>query len=294
MRDGMREASRLPRLNANKPIEYIMNDITISIRNGEVPALGLGTWMLRGNTCIESVEKAISLGYRLIDTAQDYDNEAEVGEGISRSGIQRENLFVVTKLQPSNFAYKEALHTTKESCYKLSSDYIDLVLLHWPNLDIPLEETLGALKELKEEGLIRHMGVSNFPPTLVDEASQYADIFCNEVEYHPYLVRQYLLEHALLNDYLLMAYCPIAKGRVIEDSILRDIGKDHGKTPAQVSLRWLIQEGMVPIPKAGSYKHLEENADIFDFQLSNEEMASIRALDRGLHLDPVSDMADEE
>lgn len=270
-----------------------MNDITIRIKDTEVPAIGLGTWLLRGNSCIATVEKAISLGYRLIDTAQDYDNEAEVGEGIQRSNARRENIFLVTKVNPANFSYEDALHSTKESCYKLSVDYIDLVLLHWPNPDVSLDETLGALAKLREEGVIRHIGLSNFPPHMVDEAFKHIEIFCNEVEYHPYLVRQYLINHAKANNYLLMSYCPVTKGRVMEDSVLREIGKNHSKSPAQISLRWLIQEGTVPIPKASSPGHLEENADVFDFYLSDEEIAAIRALDRQLHLDPVSDMANE-
>ncbi len=270
-----------------------MNDITIETKGEQVPALGLGTWLLRGNSCINTVLNAISVGYRLIDTAQDYDNEHEVGEGIQRADIIRNNLFLVTKLHPSNFAYEDALHATRESSHKLYVDYIDLVLLHWPNSEIHLEETLKALNQLQNEGTIKHVGLSNFPPSLVDEATKYAEIFCNQVEFHPYLVRQYLLNHAKENDYLLMAYSPVAKGRILEDAVLRDIGKQHGKSPAQVSLRWLIQEGIVPVPKASSEPHLEENADVFDFHLSDDEINAIRALDRGLHLDPVSDMADE-
>ncbi|MBS3774757.1 MAG: aldo/keto reductase [Bacteroidales bacterium] len=271
-----------------------MNDITITVREEEVPAIGLGTWLLRGNSCINTVKSAVSLGYRLIDTAQDYDNEREVGEGIQRAEALRNNIFLITKLNPANFAYKDTIGTTKESCHKLSVDYIDLILLHWPNTEIPLEETLNALAQLQKEGLIKHIGLSNFPPSLVDEAIKYTEIFCNQVEFHPYLVRQNLLDHAIMNDYLLMAYSPVAKGRLMEDSFLRSIAREHGKSPAQVSLRWLVQEGIVPVAKASNLEHLEENIDIFDFSLSDEEMAAIRALDRGLHLDPVSDMADEE
>lgn len=270
-----------------------MNDITIEIKGEEVPAIGLGTWLLRGNDCIQSVSTSISLGYRLIDTAQDYDNEREVGEGIHREEVNRKNLFLVTKLNPAKFAYEDAIHATRESCHKLYVDYIDLVLLHWPDSNTPLEETLKALTQLQNEGIIKYVGLSNFPPSLVDEASKHADIFCNQVEFHPYLVRQYLLDHARENEYLLMAYSPVAKGRIMEDTVLRDIGKQHGKSPAQVVLRWLVQEGIVPLPKAKSETHLEENADIFDFHLADDEIAAIRALDRGLHLDPVSDMADE-
>jgi len=271
-----------------------MNDITIMVGEEEVPAIGLGTWLLRGNSCINTVKSAVSLGYRLIDTAQDYDNEREVGEGIQRAEALRNNIFLITKLNPANFAYKDTIGTTKESCHKLSADYIDLILLHWPNTEISLEETLNALAQLQKEGLIKHIGLSNFPPSLVDEAIKYTEIFCNQVEFHPYLVRQNLLDHAIMNDYLLMAYSPVAKGRLMEDSFLRSIAREHGKSPAQVSLRWLVQEGIVPVAKASNLEHLEENTDIFDFSLSDEEMAAIRALDRGLHLDPVSDTADEE
>ncbi|MGM0530802.1 MAG: aldo/keto reductase, partial [Bacteroidota bacterium] len=131
-----------------------MNDITITIKEEEVPAIGLGTWLLRGNSCIDTVKKAVSLGYRLIDTAQNYDNEREVGEGIQRAEAVRKNIFLITKLNPANFAYNDTLRTTKESCHKLSVNYIDLVLLHWPNMEIPLQETLQGLAQLQKEGIV--------------------------------------------------------------------------------------------------------------------------------------------
>src|SRR3712207_3155374 len=153
--------------------------------------------------------------------------------------------------------------------------------MHWPNPSVPLGETLGAMTELQEEGSVKHVGVSNFPPSMVEDATEHATIFCNQVEYHPYRPQDKLLEQAKVMDYLLTAYSPVAKGRISKDAMLRKIGEAHGKTPAQVSLRWLIQqEKVVAIPKAASEDHLRSNIDIFDFELSDEEMERIFALRR--------------
>lgn len=259
----------------------------------QVPALGLGTWLLSGKQCTQSIAHALILGYRHIDTAQDYGNESEVGKGIQNAGIRREDLFLVTKVRPSNFSYRRTIQTTHASLQRLHTNYVDLLLMHWPNPSIPLQETLSAMVKLQEEGSVRHIGVSNFPPAMVEEAAQYATIFCNQVEYHPYLSQDKLLTQAKRMGYLLTAYSPLAKGRVLGDPTLKQISDTYRKTPIQVTLRWLIQQGIAAIPKAGSTKHIETNLDIFDFELSNEEMLAIHALNRELRLDPVSVMARE-
>jgi 2,5-diketo-D-gluconate reductase B len=221
------------------------------------------------------------LGYRHIDTAQIYGNEEQVGQGIQNARVDREKIFLVTKVWTNNFSYKRTIESTRESLRKLGTDYVDLLLMHWPNPSVPLEETLGAMTELQNEGSMRHVGVSNFSPSMVEEAARHATVFCNQVEYHPYRARDELLGQAKEMDYLLTAYSPVAKGRVSNDAALKEIGQAYGKTPTQVALRWLIQqEKVAAIPKAASEDHLRSNFDIFDFELSDEEMERVFALRR--------------
>jgi 2,5-diketo-D-gluconate reductase B len=251
------------------------------IKGEKVPSLGLGTWRLFGEECVKAVERALALGYRHIDTAQMYANEGEVGRGIQNSGVDRGEIFLVTKVRTSSFSHDDVSRSTHESLKKLRTDRVDLLLMHWPNPSVPLEETLGAMTELQEEGRVKHVGVSNFPPSMVEEAARHANVFCNQVEYHPYRAQDELLEQAKEMDYLLTAYSPVAKGRVSNDAALKEIGEAHGKTPAQVALRWLIQqEKVVAIPKAASEDHLRSNFDVFDFELSDEEMERVFALRR--------------
>jgi 2,5-diketo-D-gluconate reductase B len=187
----------------------------------------------------------------------------------------------VTKVWPSDFSRDDVLRSTSESLKKLGTDYVDLLLMHWPSESVPLEETLGAMRELQEEGSVRHVGVSNFPARMVKEAAGYAEIFCNQVEYHPYRPQDELLEQAREIDYLLTAYTPLARGAILKDRTLQGIGQAYGKTPAQVVLRWLIQqEKVAAIPKAASEEHLEGNFDVFDFELSEEEVERVSGLRR--------------
>jgi 2,5-diketo-D-gluconate reductase B len=252
-----------------------------TIKGEKVPSLGLGTWRLSGEACTRAVERALALGYRHIDTAQMYGNEAEVGRGMQNSGVAREDIFLVTKVWPSNFYHENVIRMARESLRKLHTDYVDLFLMHWPNPSVPLEETLGAMSELQQEGSVRHVGVSNFPPSMIEEATQYAVIFCNQVEYHLYKAQDELLKQAREMDYLLTAWRPIARGAVLNDGTLKEIGEAHGKTPAQVALRWLIQQDHVSaIPKATSEEHLKSNFDVFGFELSHEEMERIFTLRR--------------
>ena len=252
-----------------------------TIKGEKVPSLGLGTYRLSGEECTRAVERALALGYRHIDTAQMYRNEDEVGRGLENSGVDREDVFLVTKVWPSDFSHNDVVRKTRESLRQLRTDYVNLLLMHWPSQDVPLEETLGAITELKEEGRVKHIGVSNFPPQMVEKAARHAEVFCNQVEYHPYKAQDDLLEQAKEIDYLLTAYQPIARGEILDDETLREIGEAHGKTPAQVALRWLIQqEKVAAIPKSASAAHLESNLDVFNFELSNEEMERISGLRR--------------
>ncbi|MDX1630784.1 MAG: aldo/keto reductase [Thermoanaerobaculia bacterium] len=258
----------------------------ISIENDSIPALGLGTWQLQGSEATSAVEHALHLGYRHLDTAQAYDNEREVGAGISRSSVPRDEIFLTTKVWWENLEADDVLRSTEASLRRLGTDHVDLLLVHWPPSDeIPLDEPLTALTTLMTQGKTRHIGVSNFTPTLMEKALEKGPIACDQVEFHPFLGQDELLELARNRGFVLTAYSPLARGRVLEEEALRRIGEGHGKTPAQVALRWLIQqESVAAIPKASDPGHREENLAIFDFELSSEEMEAIRDLDRGERL----------
>jgi diketogulonate reductase-like aldo/keto reductase len=252
-----------------------------NVRGEAVPSLGLGTYRLTGEDCVGAVSLALSMGYRHIDTAQMYGNEAEVGRGVEESGVDREDLFITTKVWPSDFARDRVIQKTRESLKKLRTGYVDLLLMHWPPDGVPLGETLGAMRTLQEEGAVGHVGVSNFSPSLVEEASEHADVFCNQVEYHVYRKQDALLDQAQEKDYLLVAYKPLSRGGVGRDDTLKEIGEAHGKTAAQVALRWLVQqEKVAAIPKATGEDHLRSNLDVFDFRLTQGEMDRVSALGR--------------
>lgn len=251
------------------------------IQGTRVPALGFGTWQLEGDACREGVEHALAIGYRHVDTAQGYHNEEEVGAAIAAARVPRDEVFLVTKLRPDRFRFDDAIAGTRDSLRRLGTDYLDLLLLHWPKPDVPVEETLEALGTLQDEGAVRHLGVSNFTPELVTRAHEARRIFANQVEYHPYLHQRKLLAQARELDLLLTAYSPIAQGEVLDDPVLREIGAAHGKSSAQVTLRWLLQQPQVAaIPKAATKEHREANLDVFDFELSDEEMARIHGRER--------------
>jgi 2,5-diketo-D-gluconate reductase B len=245
-----------------------------------IPAIGLGTWELRGRACARLVEQAIKLGYRHIDTAQIYENEREVGEGIRASGVRRDQVFVTTKIWTTHFAPHDLERSTKDSLAKLRLAEVDLLLLHWPNAQVPLQETLGALAHVKTLGMARHIGVSNFTVALLDQAVAACSepLVCDQVEYHPYLDQAKLREACARLGMALVAYSPVAKGRVKADQTLARIGARHGKTAAQVCLRWLMQQNVAAIPRTSRIERLSENIEIFDFELSDDEMRQIFAL----------------
>jgi len=252
-----------------------------TIKDEKVPSLGLGTYRLTGEACVRAVERALAMGYRHVDTAQMYGNEAEVGRGIEDSGVGRGEIFLTTKVWPSDFAHDRVISKTRESLTKLRTDHVDLLLMHWPGDGIALGETLGAMRELQEEGSVLHIGVSNFSPSLVEEATEHAEVFCNQVQYHPYRSQDDLLDQAKQMDHLLTAYTPLSRGDVQDDATLKEIGEAHGKTATQVALRWLVQQEKVcAIPKATGEDHLGENLDVFDFELSEEEMDCVFSLRR--------------
>jgi diketogulonate reductase-like aldo/keto reductase len=252
----------------------------IEAHGARIPAIGLGTWELRGRACARLVEQAIKFGYRNIDTAQMYDNEREVGEGLRASGVIRDDVFVTTKIWTTHFAPNDLERSVKESLKQLRLAQIDLVLLHWPNPRLPLAETLGALANVRRLGLARHIGVSNFTVALIEEAVALCaePLVCNQVEYHPYLNQAKVLEACQQHGMALVAYSPVAKGRIKNDEMLAAIGAAHGKTAAQVCLRWLVQQNVAAIPRTSRIERLSENIEVFDFALTDYEMARISAM----------------
>jgi len=245
-----------------------------------IPLIGLGTWDLRGKTCTRMVDEALRLGYRHIDTAAMYDNERAVGEGLRASGIKRDEVFVTTKVWQSDLRARDFERSTKESLSNLKLDQVDLLLIHWPNPSIPLAETIGALCKMKREGLARHVGVSNFTVTLIEEAVKLATepLVCNQFECHPYLDQSKLIAATRKRGMAVVAYSPIARGQAKGDEVMARIGRAHGKTAAQVCLRWLVQQDIVVIPRTSRSERLKENFEIFDFKLSPAEMTEVAKL----------------
>lgn len=255
---------------------------TIEAKGARIPLVGLGTWDLRGRTCARIVEQALRLGYRHIDTAEMYDNEREVGEGLRASGVSRNDVFVATKIWPSHFAPRELERAAKDSLVRLRMSEVDLLLLHWPNPQIPLAETLGALCKVKRDGLARHIGVSNFNIALLDEAVRLSTepLVCDQFEVHPFLDQSKLVAACRAKGMAVVAYSPIARGSAKNDAVLAHIGKAHGKTAAQVSLRYLVQQEIGVIPRTAKIERLDENLSIFDFTLTDDEMSEIARLAR--------------
>ena len=263
----------------------------MTVQNAAIPAIGLGTWDLRGRVCARIVEQALRLGYRHIDTAEMYENEREVGEGLRASGVRRDDVFVTTKVWPTHFSPPELERAAKESLTKLRLTEVDLLLLHWPSPKIPLAETIGALCKVKRAGVTRNIGVSNFTGELLDEAVKLSTepLICNQIEIHPFLDQSAAIAASKAYGMTVVAYSPIAKGAAKKDAVLVRIGKAHGKTAAQVSLRFLLQQDLVVIPRTSKVERLSENLAIFDFALSPQEMAEIAELARPAGSAPAAD-----
>jgi 2,5-diketo-D-gluconate reductase B len=233
---------------------------TVDAGGARIPRLGLGTWQLEGEACVRAVEEALALGFRHLDTAQMYENEEEVGEGLRRAGLPRDEVFVTTKIWREHLAADDVRRTAEASLERLDLDHVDLLLVHWPRADVPLEETLGAMRRLQEEGRVRHLGVSNFPVDRLEEALEIAPLVCDQVEYHPLLAQPALRRATRRHGLALVAYSPLAHGRVLREPAVRDVAARLGASPAQVALRWLVeQENVAAIPKASSRAHLEED-----------------------------------
>ncbi|HYP47469.1 MAG TPA: aldo/keto reductase [Thermoleophilaceae bacterium] len=243
----------------------------------EFPELGFGTWQIEGRECEEAVRDALEVGYRHIDTAWIYENEQHVGRGLK--AIDRGEVWLTTKVWMDDAEPERVRASCERSLQLLDTDYLDLLLHHWPNPDVPVERTVEALTALREEGKVREIGLSNAPPGLLLRALDAGPVFTNQVEYHPFLGQERLLEVCAEHDLTLTAYSPLAQGKAADDPTLQEIGEAHGKSAGQVAIRWLMEQPrVITIPKASTHERRVENFDVFDFELSHDERARIDAL----------------
>ena len=255
---------------------------TLTVQGVEIPKLGFGTWQITGRDCEVAVRDALELGYRHIDTARAYGNEAQVGQGLHDSGLNRDEVFLTTKLWYTDLRAAGVHDQVERSLRALRTEYLDLLLIHWPSPEIPVAETLGAMLEARDAGRVRHLGVSNFPAALLREALEHAPLICDQVEYHPYLGQPELLALARERDLMLTAYSPLAQGAALRDPLLREIAAAHGRSPGQVVLRWLLDQPQVAaVPKAARHEHRVANLDVFGFELSDMQRGAIAGLERG-------------
>ncbi len=252
----------------------------IEIKGAHIPVLGLGTWRLEGTDAKDLVQDALEAGYRHVDTAQMYANENEVGHALRGSGIPRKELFVTTKVNLENLERTKFHKSVEESLRSLRLEFVDLLLIHWPHPRMRMEDYLEDLVMVKEEGLTRHIGISNFTTSQIARAVNFApDLINNQIEYHPFIDQRKVWKACRQHGLSLTAYSPLAKGLVSKNETLSEIGRRYDKTGAQVALRWLIQQdGVIAIPKTASRQRLQENLEIFDFSLSEEEMQQVFAL----------------
>jgi 2,5-diketo-D-gluconate reductase B len=255
----------------------------IKIGEATLPALGFGTYKLYGKDAADAVAFALGNGYTHIDTAQVYENEDGVGEGIKHSGVARDKVFLTTKVWRNEFANETVAQSVDESLKKLKTDYVDLLLVHWPFPEKAIGHMVEQIMKAKEAGKAKHIGVSNFTVAQMEEALKVSGgaIICNQVEYHPYLSQKPVLDFVRGHDMALTAYSPVARGDVFKDKTLKEIGLKHGKSAGQVVLRWhMQQDNVAAIPKSGTPDNIKANIDIFDFELSDADMRVIHALAR--------------
>ena len=263
-----------------------------------IPSIGLGTWELRGHDCRRVVREALELGYRHIDTAAMYENESEVGVGLAESGVDRNDVFLTTKINTIGWTASQDQKTViknehivdefNQSLSDLKTDYVDLLLIHWPAFSTNLGDMLEIMYQIKESQKAKAIGVANFNSNLLSECKQlgYEDIYCDQIEYHPFLSQEILLKKMNEMNVIPVAYCPICRGDVAKDSVIMNLSEKYNKTPAQVTLRWLIQQQSVAIPKTSKLHRMKENIDIYDFEIDTKDMTLINSLARNQRLVP--------
>jgi 2,5-diketo-D-gluconate reductase B len=261
--------------------------MTVVEANGaRIPAIGLGTMTLKEQVCIDAIKTALRLGYRHLDTAERYGNEEWVGEGLRQglaaSGLKREDVFVTTKVYWDKLAPGDFERSVEESLAKLKLPSVDLLLIHWNNPKVALADSIASLCAAKRKGQTRHIGVANFTTAMLDEAVKLSSepLVTNQIEVHPFLDQGKVLAACSKHGVSVTAYCPLARGKVPGNETLERIGKAHGKSASQVALRYLAQQGIIPIPRTANPDHLAADLAVFDFKLGDAEMAEIAALKR--------------
>jgi len=252
----------------------------VEAHGARIPQIGLGTMTLKGDVCVQAVKSALQVGYRHLDTAWFYGNEKEVGEGLRQSGMKRDDVFLCTKVRETHLEPDKFRQSLEESVKNLQLPTVDLLLVHWNNKDVPFKTSIGALCKAKKDGFAKHVGVANFTTTMLDEAWAVTSepLVCNQVEMHPFINQDKVVAACKKHGMALVAYCPIARGKVPGADVLERIGKAHHKTAAQVSLRYLVQRGVAAIPRTSNPGHMKANLDVYDFELSAAEIAELKAL----------------
>ncbi|MGH6769172.1 MAG: aldo/keto reductase [Xanthobacteraceae bacterium] len=256
----------------------------VEAKGARIPAIGLGTMTLKEQACIDAVKAALKLGYRHLDTAERYGNEEWVGEGLrqglAETGLKREDVFVTTKVYWDKLAPGDFEKSVAESLEKLKLPWVDLLLIHWNNPKVPLSDSIAALCNAKKKGQAKHVGVANFTSAMLDEAVELSSepLVTNQIEVHPFLDQSKVLAACKKHGISVTAYCPIARGKVPDNEVLERIGKAHGKSSTQVALRYLVQQGIIPIPRTANPAHLADNLAVTEFKLSDAEMAEIATL----------------
>ena len=240
--------------------------------------LGLGTWQNKGENCRKSVKHALKIGYKHIDTAQAYENEEYVGAGIEDSSVDRDEIFLASKVWISNLKPEEVISSTEKSLEKLGADYVDLMYVHWPSGEYSGEETLEALQELKQQGLIENIGISNFEVPQIEEALKHVDVYANQIEMHPLLPQEEIREFCEENGVEVIAYSPLARGEVFNIREIQEVAEKHGVSEAQVSLAWVMEKGVTPIPKASTEDHIEDNLEARELELDEEDVEKIDSI----------------
>jgi diketogulonate reductase-like aldo/keto reductase len=258
----------------------------VTVGDASIPVIGYGTWPLKDEECARGVATALQCGYRHIDTAEMYGNEAAVGEGLRAGGVPRDEIWLTTKVWWENIGDGPLQRSAEASLKRLGVDQVDLLLIHWPSKTIPLAESIRALNDAKRRGLTRHIGVSNFPTRMLDEAVALSEapLIANQCEYHPHLDQSKVLAACRRHGMAFVSYCPLGRGAVggvLEEPVVREIADRLGRTPAQVVLRWHIQQpSVVAVPKSGNPKRIAENFDVFNFALDDADMQRLSALAR--------------
>lgn len=252
----------------------------VEAHGARIPQIGLGTMTLKGDVCVQAVKAALQIGYRHLDTAAFYGNEVENGEGLRQSGVKREDVFITTKVRENNLTPENFNKSLDQSLKNLQLPYVDLLLIHWNNKDIPFSVSIPALCAARKDGRAKHVGVANFTTKMLDDAWRVTSepLVCNQIEMHPFINQDKVLATSKKHGMAVVAYCPIARGKVPGAEVLERIGQAHGKTAAQVSLHYLVQMGVIPIPRTATPAHLKQNLDVFDFTLSAAEMADLKTL----------------